>query len=961
MRKKIADFESEPEQMDKIFDMLALALCHPRTLESRMYIDDLVSRIDFFVVPKNFEAETITNNSIISNTLPRDKKMKSVNFFIDAPIELYILDCLWTVLLAKMDNDNKIIPHYAYGNTINKSVLFKEDEINFETRILFNRYFNKYTDWRNDAFEMLESQYRLGRDSLLVSLDIKSYFYSVSFSFDSLSKYFDNHELLKEIRVLTNYMKKVYERYYYTIRPFRHDLEKMKNDHYPLPIGLFSSMLLGNVYLKNFDKTIKKMSGVMHYGRYVDDILLVIDKTIDKNENTTSLLEEIFIKPGLFHKEGSNLKFNKFDRLYVQTNKIKLLYIDHTESKAIIDIYNDTIRIIPSQMNPLPDSSMNLSNFDEVAYSVENFTKEKKIRDIGFVGVDAFKVGRFFSVLPRKYSQININSVKKEINLQIEQIEKFFTGSQSIEFHNNWLNYMYFLVITERHTQLRSFVSSVKEQIKGLKATTLDRSMYKRVTTVNRKAKDFLIMHLDTSLYLSLCLNFSLAKKYFGKYLNEVKKYEHANMFEHSLVTFPLANYLNYNDKEVSYCKMSLNDLGEYPKEIEESFKFIWSPRFIHYDELLLLLFYNYHNENKHGKKYQYEEDALVSKFSKINYLKYNPFRIDTKHEEQANIYSMRTIEIPRKDLVFPSKVDVAIGSINISFEKCIAACKDRWANITLPEKELFFSILQETYEYWVEKKSGNRVMFLVLPELCFPLYWINDLIKFSKMTQIGIITGLQYLGDDNKRRYNYLATILPFVSGPKKYRNTFVYVREKNDYSPIEFEELAKLGLRCQNRVVAEYQIFDWKGIRLAPFVCYELTDIAARASLKGKCDFVTASVFNPDTTYFSSIIDSAARDLHAFIVQANTSYYGDSRMTGPFDRDSKDVFKIKGGENDHTIIGTIDFLKFKDYQLNYYSDIEKRLIDIDYQRTRKQPHFPQKDRTKPNIKPFSARFRLK
>lgn len=961
MRKKIADFENEPERMNETFDILARVLCHPKTQESRNYIENLVSKIDFFVVPKNFEAETITNNSIISNTLPRDKKMKSVNFFIDAPIELYILDCLWTVLLAKMDNDNKTIPHCAYGNTINKSVLFRDDEINFETRSLFNIYFNKYTDWRNHAFETLETQYRFRRDSLLVSLDIKSYFYSVSFSFDNLNKYFEEHELLGKIRTLTNCMKKVYEKYSHIIRPYRSDLENVKKNHYPLPIGLFSSMLLGNVYLKDLDRSIMKMPGVMHYGRYVDDILLVIDKTIDKNENTTSLLEEIFIKTGLFHKEGTNLKFNKFDRLYVQTNKIKLLYIDHTESKAIIDIYNDTIRIIPSQMNPLPDSSMNLSNFDEIAYSVENFTKEKKIRDIGFVGVDAFKVGRFFSMLPRKYSQINIGSVKTEINIQIKQIEKFFTGSQSLEFHNNWLNYMYFLVITERYLQLRSFISTVKDQIKELKATSLDKTMYKRRQTVNKKAKEFLLMHLDTSLSLSLCLNFSLAKKRFGKHLKEVKKYERSNMFEHSLVTFPLANYLDYHGKEVSYCKMSLNDLGEYPKEIEESFKFIWSPRFIHYDELLLLLFYNYHNENKHGKKYRYEEDALVSKFSKINHIKYNPFKIDTRHEEQANIYSMRTIEIPRKDLGFPSKVDVAIGSINISFEKCIAACEDRWANITLPEKELFFSILQETYEYWVKKKSGSRVMFLVLPELCFPLYWINDLIRFSKRTQIGIITGLQYLGDDNKRRYNYLATILPFVSGSKKYRNTFVYVREKNDYSPIEFEELAKLGLRCQNRVAAEYQIFDWKGIRIAPFVCYELTDIVARAFLKGRCDFVTASVFNPDTTYFSNIIDSAARDLHAFIVQANTSYYGDSRMTGPFDRDSKDVFKIKGGENDHTIIGTIDFLKFKDYQLNYYSDIEKRLIDIDYQRTRKHPHFPQKDRTKPNIKPFSARFRLK
>ena len=87
--------------------------------------------------------------------------------------------------------------------------------------------------------------------------------------------------------------------------------------------------------------------------------------------------------------------FNGYNGLSVQTDKIKLLYIDHTESKAIIDLYNDTIRVIPSQMDPLPDSNLSLANFDEIAYSVENFTKEKKIRDIGLVGIDAFKVGRF--------------------------------------------------------------------------------------------------------------------------------------------------------------------------------------------------------------------------------------------------------------------------------------------------------------------------------------------------------------------------------------------------------------------------------------------------------------------------------------------------------------------------------------------------------------------------------------
>ncbi len=174
------------------------------------------------------------------------------------------------------------------------------------------------------------------------------------------------------------------------------------------------------------------------------------------------------------------------------------------------------------------------------------------------------------------------------------------------------------------------------------------------------------------------------------------------------MVTFPLANYLDY-ERDVSFCKMSMNDLGKYPDKIEESFKFVWSPRFIHYDELLLLLFYHYHRLNKNGADYKY-----------------------------------------------------------------------------------------------------------------------------------------------------------------------------------------------------------------------------------------------------------STVRDLHAFVVQANTSFFGDSRVTGPYDRDSKDIFKIKGGDNDHVVIGTVNFGKYKKFQQNYYSDFDKKLKIIEKERKKKKPSYPKKARNKPDIKPLSARFKI-
>ncbi len=131
---------------------------------------------------------------------------------------------------------------------------------------------------------------------------------------------------------------------------------------------------------------------------------------------------------------------------------------------------------------------------------------------------------------------------------------------------------------------------------------------------------------------------------------------------------------------------------------------------------------------------------------------------------------------------------------------------------------------------------------------------------------------------------------------------------------------------------------------------LCYEFTDVVSRALYKGKCDIIAAPVFNSDTTYFSNIIDATVRDLHAFIVQANTSIYGDSRVTGPYSRDDKDIFKIKGGKNDYAIIGTINFKEYADYQLNYY---EKEYI--------KNENSKNKPRNKNSVKKPSARFKNK
>ncbi len=979
MRDKISCFENDSKSMDKTLELLALYLSRPGTINAKIYFDNLYSKIDFYIMPKKFDSVDIENkNRPVSNTISRDKKMKTVNFLIDMPIELHILDTLWTLYLGKFVEDNHMLSTDVYGNIIKKSVVsdFNNNEgIDYQTNQLFNNYFYQYSNWRNKAFDALEQNYKKGQDSILISLDLQAYYYSIKFSFSKLRKQMKVSGLWNEIQPLNSIMEKVFSIYKELISSYRKDLASHSLSEYPLPIGLFSSMVLGNLYLCDLDNKAKNLNNISYYGRYVDDLLFVCKCHITIDEINDDVVKRMLVDKGLFLIGKNGYTVINLPNLKIQKDKVKIIYLDHTESRALIDIYNSSIRIIPSQINPIPDFDLNISSFDENAYNIEHFNKENKLRDIGHVNIDSYKVSRFFSTLIMKFSHINsfdnnYMEIKDEITNNIQQVEKFFTGSQCIEYYSNWMNYMYFLVITQRWKNLKSFYNQAKKNINNLEYNHLDKGQYKKTERLNKRTKKFLINHLDVCRASALSLDIVMVNKHFSSLKQSVLKYINSNMFNHSLIAFPLANYLTY-DKDTSYIKMDIKDIGKISK-LDENIKFKWSPRFIHYDELLMLLFYDKHKKNQKKIKVKFQnndfvKEEIVKKYIKVNHLncgENSPFEIGyndgkiihTSNNENCK-YNLQELIIPVGVQNCQQMLNIAVANIKLQPETIKSAKDDkynRWKNITLDYKAVIQNILRETYKY--NTTFGKHCpKILVFPELSIPIYWFDEVIRFSKKTQTAIVSGVQYIYDEDGRTYNYILTILPFEAGNKRYKNAFVYIREKNDYSPIEKIELAKTNKYCIDTSIAEYQVFSWKGISLAAFLCYEFTDITARALLKGKCDIIAAPVFNQDTTYFSNIIDTAVRDLHAFIVQANTSIFGDSRVTGPYDRDNKDIFKIKGGDNDNVIIGTLNFAKYAEYQASYYKNLEKKIINAKTSHKNKKV---KKKRSKPEIKPLSARF---
>mgnify|MGYP003292458300 CR=1 FL=1 len=248
----------------------------------------------------------------------------------------------------------------------------------------------------------------------------------------------------------------------------------------------------------------------------------------------------------------------------------------------------------------------------------------------------------------------------------------------------------------------------------------------------------------------------------------------------------------------------------------------------------------------------------------------------------------------------------IAIASIGIDSEKdVIDVLKNPDCGLTIEKKLELYRMLNEARE-----QGASMVVF---PEYYLPVQWLPDIMYFCRKNKIIVVSGLRYICiKDNEKNcntnaFNYVAIINPSIID-SRYVYAVPIIREKTYYAPEERKRLGELLFSCKNPEKVLH-VINTGNYKYSDLMCYELTNIEYRYLLRGRIELLLIPENNKDTNYFSSIVDSASRDLHCFIIQVNTSQYGDSRITGPYKTLYKDIAKIKGGDNDLIIIGSAKY----------------------------------------------------
>lgn len=104
--------------------------------------------------------------------------------------------------------------------------------------------------------------------------------------------------------------------------------------------------------------------------------------------------------------------------------------------------------------------------------------------------------------------------------------------------------------------------------------------------------------------------------------------------------------------------------------------------------------------------------------------------------------------------------------------------------------------------------------------------------------------------------------------------------------------------------------------------YCCFELSSITERALFQSYADAIFAVEWNQDIYYYHNILEALARDLHCYCIQANSSDYGDSRITQPSKHDNQDILRVKGGEVPTVLVGTIDVEQLRFFQCKGFGE---------------------------------------
>lgn len=446
LRMRIAEYE-EYNIDEKLTDLYEAIQEENKWIN---YENKILKSIKVLTFPKKIRNKNEiedTKSIVISNINGEDIEIEKYNNFIDMSVDGHILGILW-ILKIGYKIDEKLYEN-CYGNRLNENLMFDGQKTTASPN-LFKPYFNQYESWRNNGLNLARE--KAGTKSLIITmLDLTRYYYNVEITekiYDKMTvdfcKDIDDLDIIKR---LNRFVYKVFETYSKKCG--------YKNANI-LPIGFLPANIIANQYLKDVDLMIDKVSDISYYGRYVDDMLLLMEipddeapklkKQILKKGNQyifDYMIKKLSKENILGKNEDESFYLKNYEKLVFQGEKFRFFYIDKDDYDTIIDKIHNDICKNTSEFNYIPETAV--EDFGTEILKIERDDSVNKLRSINKTTIDKYAMSKILgkNILMSKFTE------RKIVEKFTKSLEQILDYKETLNNYTLWESILNYYVINK--------------------------------------------------------------------------------------------------------------------------------------------------------------------------------------------------------------------------------------------------------------------------------------------------------------------------------------------------------------------------------------------------------------------------------------------------------------------------------------------------------------------------------
>ncbi|MEY4507533.1 MAG: hypothetical protein RL297_2111 [Pseudomonadota bacterium] len=895
---------------------------------------------------------TSLDNKFREDDKEREKRKPKVEFRVmaDCSIDFHVLSTLWMLKVGHLFDAK--LTDCAYGNRMRRKGGV-DTEVNELSLGTFKPYLKPFRDWRDNGIEAMQTALNAGKKIVALTADITSYYHELSPRFMREPTFLRD---VVELRKLSTEEKKLHVLFINALEAWALATPLKRG----LPVGLPASAIVANVALVELDRIIEREVAPLYYGRYVDDILLVM-------ENGAGFGSSKQLWNWLFARSNGNLSWGPkkeddgkviaFQPCYFKkgkgksqiqfaNSKNKVFLLAGETGKTLVDAIANQIHERSSEwraMPRLPRSDTHVGT-DLLAATQSDGEAADNLRK-----TDALTMRRAgFAIKLRDFEayERDLHPIAWRKHRQAffgAYIQHVMVLPQFFDLVTYLPRVIRLATACEDFAELRKILNALNKVIEKVEQQCLirikacdDAAALDDQKVVSRWRAQLLASALEAITAAFPPRLSRNAKLEWDEWMEDWHDKGGVPGHEFMMRDFTVGGY------QAEQAKLFAFDLAHLP------FRFIGLPqemvaqRGIPAKKTVVACNVTEATEMLSDKVMA--GSRLLASWVKLRGLPHGilfatrPFNLpelfilngEAYAESQraamrAVVLAVRGFNLGDKAPVFdkhgvlqisdgesPKTYSIAVSSWKTNLESWVSSVMEQ----PDPNSDRY-SRLCRLIDGVISQPHQSR--YLILPELALPAHWFIRIARKLHGKGISLIAGIQYLHVSKSRVRNQVWASLSHEG--LGFPSLMVYRQDKQRPALHEEQELHRLnGLKMQpaNRWKPDVPpIVQHGDFRFALLVCSELTNIGYRAGLRGKVDALFVPEWNQDTETFNALVESAALDMHAYIIQCNDRQYGDSRIRGPFKESWKrDVLRVKGGVTDYCVIGEIDVKSLRQFQ---------------------------------------------